>query len=125
MDEPQTLRHSHLTDRLLWLLGQRRRLRVVGRSMLPLLQPGEEVLIDPSAYGRGGLAATVHPCPGDLVVARPPHQPDLRIVKWVVFVEADGRCYLKGLNPQESTDSRHFGLVPRDAILGQVMCRFP
>lgn len=100
--------------------------------MLPLLQPGEEVLIAPKAYTQSSHRGTTHNFSegfpfqsGDIVVARHPHNPDLRIIKWVVFVEEDGRCYLKGLNPQESTDSRSFGLVAPALILGRVVCRFP
>lgn len=131
MEAPQTLRHSRWPDLLLWLLRRRQRLRVVGRSMLPLLQPGEEVLVDPAAYVRSHRGAKhnspecFRPQPGDIVVAHPPHNSELRIVKWVVFVEDDGRCYLKGLNPEESTDSRNFGLVSPTSILGRVVCRFP
>ena len=40
-----------LKEFVLWLLGRRQRLRVVGNSMLPLLRPDDEVLIDPRAYG--------------------------------------------------------------------------
>ncbi|MBD0267848.1 MAG: nickel-type superoxide dismutase maturation protease [Cyanobacteria bacterium Co-bin8] len=118
-NQPDTLRHSYLWDVFLWLLRRRRRFRVVGQSMLPLLQPGEEVLVDLNAY------SVKPPCSGDIVVARQPQKPDLQIVKWVVRVEADGRCYLQGLNLAESTDSRSFGLVPLEAILGRVVCRFP
>lgn len=64
------------------------------------------------------------PAPGDIVVARHPHQPDLLVIKWVVFVDSD-RCYLRGLNPGQSSDSRQFGLVPIDQILGRVECRLP
>jgi len=115
---PQSLRSSQLMDVLLWVLRQRRRFRIVGPSMQPLLMPQEEVLIDPHAYRQ------TLPHPGDLVVARHPHNPDLRLIKWVVYVEAD-RCFLKGLNPNASTDSRVFGLVPQQDLLGKVLCRFP
>ncbi|WP_228040640.1 nickel-type superoxide dismutase maturation protease [Nodosilinea sp. LEGE 07088] len=115
---PSLLRNSHFTDVVLWLLRQRRRWRVVGESMVPLLQHGVEVLIDPAAYRQ------CRPQPGDLVVAYHPRQPDLPIVKWVVYVEAEG-CFLKGLNESASTDSREYGLVPFTHILGQVVCRFP
>jgi nickel-type superoxide dismutase maturation protease len=118
-DGPTALRHCHFGDVALWLLRRRYRLRVVGRSMLPLLQPGEELLIDPKAY------RSKPPLPGDIVVAKQPCQTNLRIVKWVVWVEADGSCYVKGLNPLESTDSSSFGLLPPAAILGKVVCRFP
>lgn len=116
---PHGLRHSRLSDWLLWLLRRRRRLRVAGRSMLPLLSPGTEILMDPAAYCK------TQPQPGDLVVAQAPGRPNLQLIKWVVYVEADGRCFLQGLNRLESTDSRQFGLVAPAALLGQVVCRFP
>ncbi len=115
---PSQLRHSQLTDMVLWLWRQRRRFRIVGESMLPLLEPGTEVLIDPWAYRQR------RPQPGDLVVAYHPRQPGLRLIKWVVYVDEDG-CFLQGLNAAASSDSREFGLVPWPQIVGQVVCRFP
>ncbi|PSN12295.1 nickel-type superoxide dismutase maturation protease [filamentous cyanobacterium CCT1] len=115
---PSQLRKSHPTDVVLWLLRLRRRFRIVGESMQPLLVAGTEVLINPFAYRRS------QPLSGDLVVAYHPHQPGLRLIKWVVYVEAQG-CFLKGLNAPASTDSREFGLVPWESIVGQVVCRFP
>lgn len=115
---PSQLRDSRPTDVVLWLLRQRRRFRIVGESMRPLLEAGTEVLIDPSAY------RLQSPAPGDLVVAHHPQQPGLRLIKWVVYVDEQG-CFLKGLNAAASTDSREFGLVAYGAILGQVVCRFP
>ncbi len=115
---PSTLRSSRLGDVGLWLLRRRQRFRVTGDSMRPLLIPGEEVLINPTAYRQ------MVPQPGDLVVARHPHQPGLRLVKWVAAVKPQG-CFLQGVNLGASTDSRSFGWVPVDCILGQVICRFP
>ncbi|PSN19413.1 nickel-type superoxide dismutase maturation protease [filamentous cyanobacterium CCP5] len=116
---PHYLRHSHINDWLLWLLRRQRRFRVVGESMLPLLPPETEVLIRPGIYRRQ------FPCAGDLVVAEHPQRPGFHLLKWVVFVEADGSCYVQGLNLSQSTDSRQFGLVPRDGLIGRVVCRFP
>lgn len=113
-----TLRSSHLSDLGLWIVRRRQRFRVTGESMQPLLQPGDEVLINPYAYRRTA------PQPGDLVVARHPQQPTLRLIKQVVYIEPEG-YFLKGLNAAASTDSRSFGLVPPCNILGQVICRFP
>ncbi|MEA5451986.1 nickel-type superoxide dismutase maturation protease [Leptolyngbya sp. CCNP1308] len=115
---PSQLRHSQITDVVLWLLRQRRRFRIVGASMLPLLVPDTEVLIDSNAYRQQ------RPQPGDLVIAYHPRQPGLRLIKWVVYVDDDG-CFLKGLNAAASTDSREFGLVPWREIVGRVVCRFP
>ncbi|MEB3267485.1 MAG: nickel-type superoxide dismutase maturation protease [Leptolyngbya sp.] len=112
------LPHATGWEVALWLLRRRRRFRVSGESMLPLLQPGEEVLVNPAAYRQ------VPPAAGDIVVATHPQQPTLPIIKRVLFVAGD-RCYLRGDNPAVSTDSRRFGLVPHHAILGRVVCRFP
>lgn len=117
--KPQNLRGSHLNDWLLWLVRRQRRFRVVGESMLPLLPPDTEVLIRPGIY------RWQFPCAGDLVVAEHPQQANFHLLKWIVYVEPDGSCYLQGLNRDRSTDSRHFGLVPRDRLIGRVVCRFP
>lgn len=103
---------------LLWLLRQRKRFRVTGHSMLPLLKPGEEVLIDPK------ISATQPLKPGDLVVAKHPTQPNLQLIKRVAAISEEGHYFLRGDNPQESTDSRQFGSVTLDAIIGRVTCRF-
>ncbi len=86
--------------------------------MTPLLKPGEEILIDPRAYRH------IPPKVGDIVVARHPYQKHLRLVKRVTLVLEDGRCFLKGDNPIESTDSRSFGLVDSQHIIGKVTSRF-
>lgn len=86
--------------------------------MLPILKPGEEVLVDTRAYRR----AT--PRPGDIVVAQHPFQRDLQLVKRVNARLEDGRFCLGGDNPAESTDSRSFGPVAREQILGRVTSRF-
>lgn len=119
---PTKLRSLRLGDLLLWLLGRRWRLRVVGYSMAPLLMPGQEVLVNPQAYRHRP------PHAGDLVVARHPHRPQLRLIKSVVYgvgFQGGGGYFLAGLNPEASTDSRSFGLVPQVHLLAQVVCRFP
>ena len=113
------LREATNRDILLWLLRRRRRFRITGRSMWPLLQPGEEVLLDPTAY-RQSL-----PQRGDIVVAQHPYRPQLYVVKRVADVLADSRCFLLGDNLQESTDSSSFGAIALETILGKVVSRFP
>ena len=82
--------------------------------MLPLLQPGDRVLVNQGAY-RSKL-----PEVGDLVVAYHPDRPQLLLVKRVAAVLDDGRCVLMGDNPDRSTDSRSFGAVSVRKILGRV-----
>ncbi|MGB3532385.1 MAG: nickel-type superoxide dismutase maturation protease [Microcoleaceae cyanobacterium] len=117
LDKP-TLKDSSLCDILLWLSRQRRRFRVTGLSMLPLLQPGDEILVNCHAYQHR------HPQPGDIIIAQHPYKPQTRIVKRVTEVRADGACFVRGDNPAESTDSRAFGWMSSEQILGQVTSRF-
>ena len=86
--------------------------------MLPLLTPGEEVLIDPYIYQQQ------FPETGDIVIAQHPTQKDLELIKRVASVKGDGTCILLGDNPTASTDSRQFGEVPLSLIQGRVTCRF-
>lgn len=83
--------------------------------MLPLLKPGEEVLADPKAY------AHCAPTSGEIVVALHPQRPDLKIIKRVRAVGADGRVALAGDNPAESTD---FDALGPEYLLGRVTSRF-
>ncbi len=112
------LEDSNLQELLLWLLRLRRRFRVTGASMVPLLEPGDEVLVDTRAYRK------TPPRPGDIVVARHPYRTDLLLIKRVAQVLDNGYCALKGDNPSESTDSRTFGSLPPERILGRVTSRF-
>ncbi|NEN99873.1 MAG: nickel-type superoxide dismutase maturation protease [Moorea sp. SIO3I7] len=109
---------NSIPELALLILRKRLRFRVTGVSMTPLLKPGEEILIDPRAYRH------IPPKVGDIVVARHPYQNHLRLVKRVTLVLEDGRCFLKGDNRLESTDSRSFGLVDSQQIIGKVTSRF-
>ncbi len=87
--------------------------------MFPLLKEGEEVLVDTKAY---------HYCLpeiGDLVIAWHPYQANLRILKRVVRVDEKGNCFLMGENSLESSDSRSFGWVSLQQIIGKVTSKFP
>ena len=100
-----------------WLLRRRKRFRVTGNSMLPVLQPEAEILVDTQAY------AKTLPEIGDIVVAIHPLDRGL-MIKRVALVEEDGSCVLLGDNKLESSDSRTFGAVSAMQILGKVTSRF-
>lgn len=114
----EELNQSNICELLLWLLRRRRRFRVVGNSMIPLLNPGDEVLVNLKAYCKK------NPSLGDIVVAQHPLQPNLRLIKRVAAVLENGECFLEGDNPAESTDSRSFGSIASEQILGRVTSRF-
>lgn len=86
--------------------------------MIPTLAPGDEVLVDMRAYKK------VTPMVGDIVVACRPDRQDIVLVKRITAQLADGRFVLKGDNPAASTDSRAFGAVAANDLLGKVTSRF-
>lgn len=112
-----TIQQSGLRDWVGWLLGRKQLIEVTNRSMLPLLQPGDRLFLDPFAYRKE------QPQEGDLVVAYDPRQPTVKIIKRVSAVLMNKRYFLSSDNPLEGTDSRAFGAVPLTAIVGKVVSR--
>jgi nickel-type superoxide dismutase maturation protease len=95
------------------LLRRRRVCRVDGSSMHPALSDGDRVLYEPSS------TCAV----GDVVLARHPFVSGLKLIKRVEAVDAEGCVTLRGDSGLASTDSRGFGAVAPEAILGRVTCR--
>ena len=113
------------------LLSLGRLMRVYGHSMAPLLHPGQLVFVDEHAY------AAREPFLGELVAARPealggaqtfvkriaglPHERvsfDGR--EWEL---GDGEYFLVGDHQEHSLDSRTFGPVTQDELVGPVTAR--
>lgn len=97
-------------EKLSVLLGRRRIVSVDGESMYPLLTSGDKVIIDPHSAVRVG----------DIVLADHPFKSSVRILKRVTDISADGRFFLEGDNPTESSDSRSFGTIAASGIRGRV-----
>ena len=108
LDRPD-LPRTGLFEILLLLLGRRKLARVDGSSMQPTLKHGDWVLYRNDTY------------PADLVdrvvVCKHPYEKRL-IIKRVQDVAESGGLYLIGDFPEESTDSRTFGTVSRDRLVG-------
>ncbi len=86
--------------------------------MTPALSAGEQVLVNRLAY------LIWKPRPGDLVVVRDPRQPERLLLKRIDReAGADGWLVL-GDNEPASTDSRQFGPVGRELIVGKVWFRY-
>lgn len=81
--------------------------------MLPLLKNGDEILLNPHA--KIGV--------NDIVLAKHPYKKDVTSVKRVKNIEKGDRFFLIGDNPDESTDSRQYGLIEKNQILGKVEFR--
>jgi nickel-type superoxide dismutase maturation protease len=81
--------------------------------MLPTLRPGDRLLV--ARIGR--------PRPDDLVVLRDPRVPARLLCKRVVSTDVS-HIVVRGDNPDASTDSRVFGPVPLEWVIGRVLRRY-
>ena len=111
------LPNTTYSELLLWLLRRRKRLKIEGESMLPLLQSGDEILFAPYAYKKS------KPQVKDIIVALHPLQSNLTIVKRIKEIEGD-RYFIVGDNLQSSTDSRQWGKIGLANIIGRVTSKF-
>jgi nickel-type superoxide dismutase maturation protease len=94
------------------------RYRVAGRSMTPGLVEGERVLVNKAAYW------FARPRPDDVVVLRDPRAPQRLLIKRIERAAGVDEWLVAGDNADASTDSRVFGPVAREAIVGKVWLRY-
>ena len=91
---------------------------VEGLSMVPALDPDDFVITAPYAV--------ITPRSGEIVLARDPRDRSRVLAKRVSQVRDDGQLMLLGDNPEASTDSRTFGPVPAENVIGRVVwCYWP
>ena len=77
--------------------------------MLPNYKEGDYLLINKlSKIKKGNAVVLKHPKTNELILKR-------------VSKIKDGRYYVTGDNKKQSTDSRHFGAVERNSIIGKVL----
>ena len=97
-----------------WLTAPLRRFIVSDTSMQPTLAPNDRVLV--SAWGPIEL--------GDVIVFRRPDSPASLAIKRVTGREPDGGLRVTGDNVNVSSDSRHFGPIAHDRVIGRVVYRY-
>lgn len=102
-----------ILEKLRFYVGRLQGIVIEGDSMHPTLKPGDRVLVDKDS------AINV----GDVVVAAHPFKSSVKIVKRVATIESGGRMLLFGDNQNESSDSRTFGSINRNDIMGKVVFR--
>ena len=97
-----------------FLAGRLRAYVIAGESMEPALTAGDWVLVD--------LGATAEV--GEIVVATRPDRPEIEVLKRVAERNQMGELFLLGDNAEQSTDSREWGWVKRNAVHGVVRFRY-
>ena len=90
------------------------RFRVEQRSMSPLLNPGDYVIVNQWAY------VFREPRVGDLIVFRDPERDGRFLCKRIAGVTDRGTFVVRGDNEAVSRDSRWFGPISRGLIVGRV-----
>ena len=89
-----------------------------GNSMLPGLQPKQRLLV--KAFRKNDPL----PEQGRIIIARHPIQNHLIITKRLWKISDQG-LELRGDNPDCSTDSRHFGLISAEHLIGEATAIVP
>ena len=91
-------------------------MQVEGYSMWPTLKPKDRVIVRPLNQ------QSELPPIGAIVVCIHPHQPSCRVIKRLSAV-TDSQLTILGDCPDASTDSRQWGSIPRECLIGQVVAR--
>jgi signal peptidase I len=84
------------------------RFTVSGNSMQPTLKEGQDIL---------SINWFVNPKVGDIIVIK---KQGKEMVKRIEKIEGEN-VFVVGDNEDESTDSRHFGAIKRELIIGKVI----
>jgi len=82
--------------------------------MEPLFKAGDRVVINRLAY------LFSKPKPGDLVAIEHPKERNKILLKKIKKIISEDQYFVVGTNPSDSCDSRSFGLVGKELIIGKV-----
>ncbi|GHU39747.1 hypothetical protein FACS1894190_05640 [Spirochaetia bacterium] len=101
-----------------------------GNSMLPVIENGRVLIVNRLAYGIKPPFASIYavrwavPQKGDIVVFWTPYG-NLAVKRCAEVIAAaeagNGNFFARGDNSAESFDSRSYGPVPQDNIIGKVL----
>ncbi len=89
-------------------------IKITGDSMSPLFLDEDILTVDPNAY------LNVKPSIGDIILFEHPYIKNHPLVKKIIKIE-ENAYYVQGVNTDYSTDSRHFGAIKFEKILGKIL----
>lgn len=90
------------------------RFKIQDRSMEPTFKSGDYILVNKLAYFFG------NPKKGDVIILKHPKEKDRFLIKRISLATNSGEYYIIGDNKNFSQDSRHFGHIKKDLIIGKV-----
>ena len=90
------------------------RFKIEDRSMEPAFKSGDYIIVNKLAYVFG------KPQKNDVVVMRHPEEKDRFLIKRISLATNSDEYYVVGDNKNFSQDSRHFGPIKKDLIIGKV-----
>lgn len=91
------------------------RFKIEDRSMEPNFNSGDYVLVNKLAY------VFRNPSKNDIVVLKHPEEKKKFLIKRISLVANSDEYYVMGDNKDFSQDSRHFGPIKKDSIIGKVL----
>jgi len=94
------------------------RYKVVGHSMEPTLKDGDTLWVNRLSY----LFSS--PKLDDIVTIQLQGQRGKVLLKKIKKVTKDSKYFVEGLNKTDSYDSRHFGPIDKNKILGKVIKKY-
>ena len=103
------------------------RVAVAEESMTPALQPGDWLLLDPGPRRwprRGSVVVVRQPGTGLLAIKRVAAGPGDVVLAGTDYVKLGDEAWLRGDGGGHSVDSRHYGAVPIDALVGRAWLRY-
>ena len=103
------------------------RVAVAEESMTPALQPGDWLLLDPlpRRWPRRGSVVVVHqPGTGQLAIKRVTAGPGDVVLTGTGYAKLENQAWLLGDGGGHSVDSRHYGPVGLEALVGRAWFRY-
>ena len=88
--------------------------KIEDKSMEPKLKPGDYVLVNKLAY------VFQKPAKRDVIIFRHPKEKNKFLIKRIASITDSGEYFVVGDNKNQSSDSRNFGNIKKNLIIGKV-----